>query len=61
VNSHERVLAACKAALAAIEAALEADDPQARTQIEWEAEPLATLRQVIAEATGNIAEETDAE
>ncbi len=35
-----------------MEAALEADDPQACTQIEWETEPLATLRAVIAEATG---------
>jgi hypothetical protein len=45
-----RLLAACKLALAAMEAALEADDPQAPTQIEWEAEPLATLRATIAEA-----------
>src|SRR5207249_525543 len=43
-------LSACKLALAAMEAALEADDPQARTQIEWEAEPLATLRAAIREA-----------
>jgi hypothetical protein len=44
------LLSACKLALAAMEAALEAHDPQARTQIEWEAEPLATLRAAIREA-----------
>lgn len=43
------LLHACRQALAAMEAALEAQDPQARTQIEWEAEPLRTLRQAIAE------------
>lgn len=47
-----KLLAACTQALTAMEAALEADDPQACTQMEWEAEPLATLRAVIAEATG---------
>lgn len=47
-----KLLAACKVALAAMEAQLEADDPQARTQVEWEAEPLVTLRAVIAEAEG---------
>jgi hypothetical protein len=45
-----KLLSACKLALAAMEAALEAEDPQARTQIEWEAEPLATLRAAIREA-----------
>jgi hypothetical protein len=44
------LLAGCKKALAAMEAALEADDPQASTQMEWEAEPLATLRAAIAAA-----------
>lgn len=48
-----KLLAVCKTALAAMEAALEADDPQARTQIEWEAEPLDTLRKAIAEAEGD--------
>ena len=45
-----KLLAACQAALAALEAELTAADPLAFTQIEWEAEPLATLRAVIAEA-----------
>jgi hypothetical protein len=45
-----QLLTACKAALAAMEAAMEADDPQACTQMEWEAEPLSTLRSAIAEA-----------
>ena len=52
VAAAPKLLAACKQALAAMEASLEAEDPQARTQIEWEAEPLATLRAVIAEAEG---------
>ena len=46
-----QLLSACKLALAAMEQALEAEDPQARTQIEWEAEPLATLRAAIELAT----------
>jgi hypothetical protein len=33
-------------------AAMEVEDPQASTQIKWEAEPLKTLREVITEATG---------
>jgi hypothetical protein len=45
-----KLLAACKQALAAMEADMEADDPQGSTQMEWEAEPLTTLRAVIAEA-----------
>jgi hypothetical protein len=47
-----KLLDACKLALSALEAALAADDPQAPTQMEWEAEPLATLRSVVAEAEG---------
>jgi hypothetical protein len=50
LRHHDLLLAACKAALAAMEAELEADDPQARSQMEWEAEPLAMLREAIAEA-----------
>src|SRR5438552_9645036 len=42
MTSAPKLLAACKLALAAMESALEADDPQACTQMEWEAEPLAT-------------------
>ena len=45
-----KLLSACKLALATMEAALEADDPQACTQMEWEAEPLVTLRAAIKEA-----------
>jgi hypothetical protein len=45
-----KLLSACKLALAAMEAALKGDDPQACTQIEWESEPLATLRDAIREA-----------
>jgi hypothetical protein len=45
-----KLLDVCKSALAAMEAGLTADDPLAFTQIEWEAEPLSTLRAVIAEA-----------
>jgi hypothetical protein len=45
-----KLLSACKLALAAMEAALESDDPQARTHIEWESEPLATVRAAIREA-----------
>jgi hypothetical protein len=45
-----KLLKACKLALAAMQTELEADDPQAATQMEWEAEPLATLREAIAEA-----------
>jgi hypothetical protein len=47
-----KLLTACKLALAALESALEAEDPQACTQMEWEAEPLATMRAAIAEAEG---------
>jgi hypothetical protein len=52
ISTSPKLLTACKQALAILEASLEAEDPQARTQIEWEAEPLATLRAVIAEAEG---------
>jgi hypothetical protein len=45
-----KLLMAAKATLTAFELILEVDDPAACTQIEWEAEPLATLRAVIAEA-----------
>ncbi len=50
-----KLLAACKTALAAMEAELETEDPQARIQIEWDAEPMRTLREVIAEAEGALA------
>jgi hypothetical protein len=45
-----KLLNACKQALAAMEASLENDDPLAPNQIEWEAEPLSTLRAAITEA-----------
>ena len=45
-----KLLAACKMALSTMETAMEAEDAQARTQMEWEAEPMATLRAAIAEA-----------
>jgi len=45
-----KLLSAAKATLTALELILEVDDPAAYTQIEWEAEPMATLRAVIAEA-----------
>jgi hypothetical protein len=45
-----KLLITAKATLTALELILEVDDPQACTQIEWEAEPMATLRAVIAEA-----------
>ena len=45
-----KLLSAAKATLTALELILEVDDPAACTQIEWEAEPMATLRAVIAEA-----------
>lgn len=48
-----KLLRACRQALAAMEEALEAGDAQARTQMEWEGEPMATLRAAIAEATGD--------
>lgn len=44
----------CKQDLSTMEAALEADDPQARILMEREAQPLATLREVIAEAEAII-------
>lgn len=43
-----KLLEACKQALAVLESQLEAEDPQACTQMEWEAEPLASLREAIA-------------
>ena len=45
-----RLLSACRLALETFEARMEADDPRARTQIEWAAEPMASLRAAIAEA-----------
>jgi hypothetical protein len=45
-----KLLMAAKATLTALELILEVNDPAACTQMEWEAEPLATLRAVIAEA-----------
>lgn len=42
------LLAACERTLRNLELMLEMDDPQARAQMDWEAEPLATLREAIA-------------
>ena len=47
------LLSALKIALAAIETALEADAPAPRTQIEWEAEQLPTIRRAITHAQNN--------
>ena len=44
------LLEAAKLALEAVESGLLADDPQAMTQMEWEAEPLASLRRAIHKA-----------
>ena len=44
------LLAAAEAALEALEQALEAEDPAASTQVEWEQEPLPMLRTAIAKA-----------
>ncbi|WP_020474194.1 hypothetical protein [Zavarzinella formosa] len=56
---HDKLLAACTRHLRQMELMLEMDDPQAFTQIEWEAEPLASLRQVIAEAEEQVIQPTD--
>ena len=45
-----KLLIAAKATLTALELILEVDDPTTYTQANWEAEPLSTLRAVIAEA-----------
>ncbi len=45
-----QLLSAAKATLTALELILEVDDPAVCTQVEWEAEPMARLRAVIAEA-----------
>jgi hypothetical protein len=44
------LLNALKLALTALENVLENDDPQACTQMEWEQEPLPTIRAAIANA-----------
>lgn len=44
------LLAACRLAMATMEAELTKDDPQACTQMEWETEPLVALREAIAKA-----------
>jgi hypothetical protein len=44
----------CKQALSTMETALDTDNPQARSQMEWEAQPLAALREVIAEAEATM-------
>lgn len=46
------LLAACEAALAAMEAQF-ADDPVAALQMEWDAEPMPQLRTAIAKAKGD--------
>ena len=45
-----KLLAAAKRTLTQLELILEMDDPQACTQMEWEAEPLSDLRAAIIEA-----------
>lgn len=50
-----KLLAACKQALSVMETEQLADDPLAFTQIEWEQDPLTTLKEAIAEAEGEIA------
>ena len=50
LNCHNLLLDACKRTLRNLELMLEMDDPWTLTQIEWEAEPLDTLRKAIAEA-----------
>ncbi len=45
-----KLLSAAKATIRALELILEVDEPAAWTQMEWEAEPLATLRTAIIEA-----------
>ena len=45
-----QLLMAAKATLTALELILEVDDPTTYTQANWDAEPLSTLRAVIAEA-----------
>ena len=52
VDYWNEVRDALKAALGAMEAELEADNPTACTQMEWEAEPLATIRAVLAREGG---------
>src|SRR5262245_35770995 len=47
-----QLLAACKQALAALEAAAEAEHPRADTRTQWQTEPMAILRAAIAEAEG---------
>jgi hypothetical protein len=45
-----KLLVACRLALAFIEDMMEAEDPKACTQTEWQGEPMRTLRKAIAEA-----------
>lgn len=46
------LLEAARRTVRQFELILEMDDPQALTQMEWEAEPLSSLRTAIAEAEG---------
>ena len=48
-----KLLDACKRTLRGLELMIEMDDPQALTQMEWEAEPLTLLREAINEAEGD--------
>lgn len=52
VNTRDALINALKLALAALEAQLEAEDPQACTQMEWETEPLPTIRAALGVAEG---------
>lgn len=47
---------ALRSLLAEVEADREAEDPQARTQMEWEDAPLAAARAALAKAEGRINE-----
>lgn len=56
VNTYEQLIAdrdalleALKLALEAMQNALERDDPEACTQMEWDQEPLDTMRRIIAQ------------
>ena len=53
-----KLLVAAKKTLTALELILEVDDPTAYSRIEWEAEPMASLKAVIAQiedVTGRVA------
>jgi hypothetical protein len=45
-----KLLSAAKATLTALDLILEVDDPATTTQANWQADPMVTLRAVIAEA-----------